>query len=124
MKENIFEIAIRNKYRFPFKGMISTEDLWDLSIQNLDNVFKTLNKERKQNDEESLLETKTEFDQEVENKIEIVKYIVSVKQAEAAARLLEKEQKTRNQKIMAIIERKQDEALENLSVEELAKLIK
>lgn len=124
MKENIFEIAIRNKYRFPFKGMISTEDLWDLSIQNLDNVFKTLNKERKQNDEESLLETKTEFDQEVENKIEIVKHIVSVKQAEAAARLLEKEQKTRNQKIMAIIERKQDEALENLSVEELAKLIK
>ena len=43
----LFEIATRNKYRFPFKGWISTEDLWDLSVQNLDGIFKTLNKEFK-----------------------------------------------------------------------------
>ena len=43
MSTNMFEIAARNKFRFPFKGMISTEDLWDLSVENLDNVFKTLN---------------------------------------------------------------------------------
>ena len=34
--ENIFEYAVRNKVRFPFKGMISVEDLWDLSLTNLD----------------------------------------------------------------------------------------
>ena len=31
---NVFEIATRKKYRFPFKGMITVEDLWDLSLQN------------------------------------------------------------------------------------------
>ena len=41
--ENKFEIAIRNKYRFPYKGMITIEDLWDLSVTQLDGIFKTLN---------------------------------------------------------------------------------
>ena len=47
MSTNMFEIATRNKFRFPFKGVISTEDLWDLSVESLDNVFKTLNSEMK-----------------------------------------------------------------------------
>lgn len=36
---NIFEAATRYKYRFPFKGMISVEDLWDLKLQDLDSVI-------------------------------------------------------------------------------------
>lgn len=55
---NIFEAATKEKYRFPFKGMISVEDLWDLKLQDLDSVFKALNKQKKQNDEESLLQIK------------------------------------------------------------------
>ena len=47
MSKNMFEVATREKMRFPFKGMISVEDLWDLSVQNLDKVFKTLNSQRK-----------------------------------------------------------------------------
>ena len=34
--------------------MISVEDLWDLKLQDLDSVFKLLNKEKKQSDEEKL----------------------------------------------------------------------
>ena len=52
MSTNMFEIATRNKFRFPFKGVISTEDLWDLSVVSLDNVFKTLNSEMKKTKEE------------------------------------------------------------------------
>lgn len=119
----LFELAVRKKYRFPFRGQISVEDLWDLSITNLDSVFKTLNKEKKQSEEESLLSVKSEADKEVENKIEIVKYIVAVKQAEAAERISVKEKAQRKQKIAAIIERKQDEELESKSIEELMKII-
>ncbi len=119
----LFELAVRKKYRFPFRGQISVEDLWDLSITNLDSVFKTLNKEKKQSEEESLLSVKSEADKEVENKIEIVKYIVAVKQAEAAERISAKEKAQRKQKIAAIIERKQDEELESKSIEELMKII-
>lgn len=120
---NIFESATRCKYRFPFKGMISTEDLWDLKLQDLDTVFKALNKEKKQSDEESLLQVKSEADQELDEKIQIVKFIVQVKQTEAAERLAAKDKKDRNQKIMRIIERKQNEALEGKSLEELTAML-
>ena len=43
--EKIFEYATRNKIRFPFKGMISVEDLWELTPTNLDTIYKTLNKQ-------------------------------------------------------------------------------
>lgn len=32
---NLFEIASREKYRFPYKGLISVEDLWDLTLPGL-----------------------------------------------------------------------------------------
>ena len=86
MKEmNIFEYATRNKVRFPFKGMISVEDLWDLSLANLDSIYKTLNKQVKQSEEESLLSTKASVDTELEVQIAIVKHIVSVKLTEKEA---------------------------------------
>jgi len=44
---NLFEVATRANYQFPFRGMINVIDLWDLSLTNLDSVFKTLNAEVK-----------------------------------------------------------------------------
>lgn len=35
---NIFEKATKEKYRFPFKGQVSVEDLWDLKLQDLDSI--------------------------------------------------------------------------------------
>lgn len=118
---NLFEIAVREKYRFPYKGMISTEDLWDLSVGSLDSIFKTLNKERKNADEESLLDVKDNVNTTLENKIAIIKYVVNVKQDEAAEKLLEREKKQQKQKIMNLIAKKQDETLENMSQKELLK---
>ena len=60
MNTNMFEVATRNKFRFPFKGLISVEDLWELSVDNLDSIFKSLNSEMKKTKEESLLSTKQE----------------------------------------------------------------
>ncbi len=62
MNTNMFELATRYKFRFPFKGMISVEDLWDLSVENLDTVFKCINAEMKKTKEESLLSTKSKDD--------------------------------------------------------------
>jgi restriction endonuclease S subunit len=121
--ENIFEYAVRNKVRFPFKGMISAEDLWDLSLTNLDSIYKTLNKQVKQSEEESLLQTKTKVDEELEVQIAIVKYIVSVKLAEQEAREKASAKKAQKQKIMSIIAAKQDEALQNSSIDDLQKML-
>lgn len=121
--ENIFEYATRNKVRFPFKGMISVEDLWDLSLPNLDSIYKTLNKQVKQSEEESLLNTKSNVDTEVEAQIAIVKHIVSVKLAEQEAREKARTKREQKQKIMSIIAAKQDEALQNSSIDDLQKML-
>lgn len=121
--KNIFEYATRNKVRFPFKGMISVEDLWDLSLTNLDSIYKILNKQVKQADEESLLNVKTQSDELLDVQIAIVKHIVSVKLAEQEAREKASAKRAQKQKIMSIMARKQDEALENSSMEDLQKML-
>lgn len=121
--ENMFEYATRNKVRFPFKGQISVEDLWDLRADDLDTVFKTLNRQVKQSEEESLLMTKTAEDTALDVQIAIVKYIFDIKMQEANARLLDKERKAQKQKIMAILANKQEQELQNKSVDELQKML-
>ena len=123
MSKNMFEVATREKMRFPFKGMISVEDLWDLSVQNLDKVFKALNSQRKEAQEESLLNVKSSEDEVLDTQIAIVKYIVGVKLEEQAARVKAAENKEKKQKIMALMAKKDDEEMENMSREELQKLL-
>lgn len=123
MSEKMFETAVRTKMRFPFKGSISVEDLWDLSVEELDSVFKTLNSRLKQSKEESLLEEKTKQDVELSTRIDIVKHIVSVKQSEETARLQARAKKEQKQKIMEILAKKQDEAIEGKTVEELQAML-
>lgn len=121
--ENIFEYATRNKVRFSFRGLISVEDLWDLSLTNLDSIYKELNKQSKQSEEESLLNIKTQEDELLNVQIEIVKHIVSVKLAEKEAREKASAKKAQKQKIMSIMAAKQDEALQNSSIDELQKML-
>lgn len=121
--ENIFEYATRNKVRFSFRGLISVEDLWDLSLTNLDSIYKDLKKQSKQSEEESLLNIKTQEDELLNVQIEIVKYIVSVKLAEKEAREKASAKKAQKQKIMSIIAAKQDEALQNSSIDDLQKML-
>lgn len=120
---NMFEKAVKGKYRFPYKGQISVEDLYDLPIGALDTVFKSLNAEVKKTDEESLLQTKTAEDDILSTKIEIVKYIFNEKLEEKKSRQEAAERKEKKQKIMQIIATKQDEALRNASVEDLQKML-
>lgn len=122
---NIFEYAVRNKVRFPYRGLVSVEDLWDLSLTELDKVFKTLNVEVKKNQEESLLliDPKKPVDELLDIQIAVVKHIFNVKLAEQTAREKAAAKKEQKQKIMAILASKQDEALHNSSVEDLRKML-
>lgn len=123
MTTNIFEFATRNKLRFPFKGQISVEDLWELPLKSLDTIFKALNAQVKQAKEESLLETKTAEDTVLEVQIAIIRHIVSVKQEEKKLREQAAENKAQRERIMSIIADKKDEALKNSSIEELEKML-
>lgn len=122
-EKNMFEVATREHYRFPFKGNASVEDLWLLEVEDLDSIFRILNKELKKVSEESLLNTKSQKDKEIEAKIEIIKYIVKVKLDEEAARFKAKERKEKKQKIMSIISDKKDAELHNMPIDKLEKML-
>lgn len=111
MEKNLFEIATRNRYRFNYKGVMTVEDLWSLRVEDLDAIFKMLNRQKKTADE----------DQDLANKIDIVRYIVSVKLAEAAERVSAAEKKAQRDKIMEIVAKKKDKALEDMGIEDLMK---
>lgn len=121
MEKNLFEIATRNRYRFNYKGVMTVEDLWSLRVEDLDAIFKMLNRQKKTADEDSLLATKSAEDQDLANKIDIVRYIVSVKLAEAAERVSAAEKKAQHDKIMEIVAKKKDKALEDMGIEDLMK---
>lgn len=121
--EKMFEMATREKFRFPFRGSVSVEDLWDLTPENLDAVFKALNSQRKKANEESLLATPTSEDTVLDTMIAIVKYIVNIKLEERRAIIEAKAKKEQKQKIMSILNAKQDEALQNKSIEELQAML-
>lgn len=117
--ENMFEVALKNKFRFPFKGNATVEDLFDLSVENLDSIFKALNSQLKQVQEESLLATKSKEDKELDIKIEIIKYIVSIKLEAREKQIQARERKQQREKIAEILASKQNAALEGKSIEEL-----
>jgi hypothetical protein len=121
--EKMFEFALRNKVRFPYKGMITVEDLYDLSVRDLDTIFKTLNAQAKRSQEESLLATKTKEDETLSVQIEIVKHVVATKLADAEAAKHSKEVNAQKQKIMEIMAAKKDAALQNMSLEELQAML-
>lgn len=123
MERNLFELATRRKFRFPTeKGPQSVEELWNLTTPKLDSIYKTLNTELKASQEESLLETKSIKDQDLEDKVELIKYIVKVKLAEIDNAKRAKERKEEKQEILEIIKEKESEAKRNMSVEDLRKL--
>ena len=119
----LFIVASRQKFRFPFKGVATVEDLWDLGVRDLDTIFKALNSQKKQAQEESLLAVKTKEDSVLEAKIEIVKYIVTTKQTEADQKRIRAEQREKKNRIAEILADKQDAELRGKSVEELQKML-
>lgn len=119
---NLFEIATRAKYRFPYNGKISVEDLWDLTPAQLDTIYKTLNKNMKAQGEDSLL-TEATVDTTLTNMVEIVKHIFTVKRNEAETRKVAVENAEKKRRIMDALAKKQDEALNAASEEDLKKML-
>lgn len=119
----IFEMASQKKFRYPFRGLITTEDLWDLKPAELDTVYRNLSKELKAIDEDSLISTRSADEgvkaNELKNKIEVVKYIFNRKQQEAELHRMAADNAAKRQRLLEALAAKQDNALQNMSEDEL-----
>ena len=120
---DLFKVAVKKKYRFNYKGVLTVEDLWDLSVEDLDKIYMNLKSKLKDASEESLLNTISKEDKELNNKIEIIKVIVADKLAAKEKAQKAQLQKQQNQRILEIIADKQDAALKEKSLEELTAML-
>lgn len=121
--ENLFEIATRNKMRFPStKGELSVEDLWDLSDKDLDVVYKNLKDQEVKSSEESLLDD-ANVDPKLTAAIGIVRYIFTTKRKEKLAEKERINKKLTQKKYIDALSKKQDEAIEKMSEAELRAMI-
>ncbi len=118
----LFAKATKKRLRFKIaKGTVSTEDLWQLGMVELDKLAVRLHKELESQETGSFLNPKKK-DEDLQLQFDVAKYVLDAR-LEYKQRA-EKAQVTRakNERIDRIIERKRDEELENMSVEELEKL--
>lgn len=121
--ENLFEMATRNKMRFPStKGELSVEDLWDLSDKDLDVVYKNLKDQEVKSSEESMLDD-ANVDPKLTAAIGIVRYIFTTKRKEKLAEKERINKKQTQKKYIDALSKKQDEAIEKMSEAELRAMI-
>lgn len=130
MDNNLLLKATRNKFRYPsVRGGLSTEQLWDLPLISknqfdLNSVAKAINTLLKAETEESFVEPVTNSRaQELTEMLEVVKQVITIKrderdQAEKAAA-----RKQERQRLLEILDQKNEAAMMELSREEIQKRI-
>lgn len=123
--ENIFEKASRLKLRFSTaKGELSIEELWDLSLEDLDSIARKVNRALKDEGEESFIDKrKSHVTTKLELKLETLKHVISIKQEEKAAAKTKAEKKSQVEFLKTLREKKKIDQLESLDMAEIEKQI-
>ncbi len=120
----LYERALRSKYRFQTdRGYVNVEQLWDLNLEQLDVIAQQVAGDLEKSSTKSFIKKKTTVSEELSNKLEILKHLISTKLAEASEA---EEREVRRQKVARIeeiIRQKKDEDLAGKSVEELTAML-
>jgi signal recognition particle subunit SEC65 len=127
----MFEQALRLKLRFPSpQGNLTVEDLWDLPLTstrqntaNLNNIAKAVSRLLKAESEEDFVNPRSGVNETLQLSLDIVKHIIAVRQAENEATRLRAERTEKKAKLLELIARKQDQALEGKPLEELQQMV-
>lgn len=124
----MYKQASRAGLRFTTnRGVLTVEQVWSLSLTDLSAAIKAAKKLLKvsdSDDELSFLGETTPVDQENQLKFDILKDIYLTKKKESEEKQIAAEIKAHNKRIDELIARKQEEALESKSIDELEKMRK
>jgi len=122
--EKMFEKITRTKLRFNAgSGVLAAEDLWDLSLQQLNTLAKKLNRAIKETQEEDFLKVKNAEDNRNELRFKVVIYVLTTKKEESEDRLLAKDNRAKLEKLKEALDKKQDDIRDNMTEEEIQKAI-
>jgi len=106
------------------KGLLSVEQLWTLSIAELDTLAVSLDEAYKNSKGKSFVEKRTTKDKDLKLQFDIVLDILQTRVDESEALKDAAEIKEHNQKILKLIAEKKDGELAGKSVKELEGMLK
>lgn len=133
---NIFEIAVREAYRFNTnKGLITTEQLWTLPLTSrsgvsLESIGQVIYTELQESEKVSgfslgdATKTTSSNIQELKTKMEIIQHIAKVRQEEKANRKKVADNKLRIAQLKDLLLKKENEEALALSKEDLLEELK
>jgi hypothetical protein len=123
---DLFVSASRQAWRFPStRGELTTEQLWGMPLLakngfDLNSVARALNQAVKELGEESFVDTRSNPERSVaEGKLELVKSIISVRQAENAAAEQRAHRAVERARILDALAARESEELTKSSKDEL-----
>jgi hypothetical protein len=121
---SIFETADRKKLRFlTTQGQLSAEELWDLSLASLNSLAMSVNKQLRDEGEESFLSTAAKSCTNNSLRLDILKHVITTKEAEQATRKARTEKMATIAKLKDLAEAKTTEQLASKSLEDIMKQI-
>lgn len=120
-----FKQAVKQKLRVQTnKGLLSVEQLNDLSITDLDTLAVGLEEAYNNSKGKSFLSKKTTKDKDIKLAFDIVLELLEDKVSEQEMIREKAETKEHNQKILKMIEDKKDEELAGKSIKQLTAMLK
>lgn len=120
----MYKEALQKKLRFKTnKGMITTEDLFDLSLQNLDTLAIMLDKKISEAPKKSFIEELPAKENDDELRFNIVKDVINIKLKARKDNIDKAQADAQNKRILEILAKRKDEELEKKSTEELRAMI-
>ena len=118
--ENLFIAASRKKIRFSTgRGLLATEDLWELSLEDLDRLAVQAHDELERSDTKSFIGRCDTKRTEREIRFGVLKRVIDTKLAEREAAKAQADAHAQRQFLESLIAKKSADDLASLSLEEL-----
>ena len=120
----MYKEALQKKLRFKTnKGMITTEDLFDLSLQNLNTLAIMLDKKISEAPKKSFIEELPAEENDDEPRFSIVKDVINIKLKARKDNIDKAQADAQKKRILEILAKRNDEELEKKSTEELRAML-
>jgi len=122
---DIFKKACQKKLRFATtRGSLTTEQLFDLTLNELDALAVSLDNSYEESKGKSFLKKRTTKDANIKLQFDVVIDVLQTRVDEAEAEQKARETKEHNNKILTLISEKKDDELKGKSLKQLEAMLK
>lgn len=121
---NLFAQALKNKVRFQTeKGLLTVEDLFDLSLNSLNVIYQRLSKSKKELSGDALFESedlsKRREEKRLEDAMAIVKTVFEIRQKEIQEKESRQAKALEKRRLLEALAEKREEGIKQLDEDEI-----